>query len=106
MSNIAATCDTPENCICIMQDVTSEKEAEHRREELIEELMEVKELQEDNAAQLATLLHELDEKNYALELEIAERKKAEQKTQRKRRKIQEFKHNRPVNRSFQPSTHA
>ncbi|ACS79293.1 sensor domain-containing diguanylate cyclase [Maridesulfovibrio salexigens] len=79
VSNIAATCDTPENCICIMQDVTSEKEAEHRREELIEELMEVKELQEDNAAQLATLLHELDEKNYALELEIAERKKAEQK---------------------------
>ncbi|WP_239057280.1 sensor domain-containing diguanylate cyclase [Desulfovibrio sp. JC010] len=71
--------DTPENCICIMHDLTAEKEAELRREELIEELMEVKELQEDNAAQLATLLHELDEKNYALEQEIAERKKAQQK---------------------------
>ncbi|NDV24632.1 sensor domain-containing diguanylate cyclase [Desulfovibrio sp. JC022] len=79
VANIAASCDTPENCICIIQDVTSEKEAEHHREKLIEELMEVKELQEDNAAQLATLLHELDEKNYALEQEITERKKAEQK---------------------------
>jgi len=79
VANIAASCDTPENCICIIQDVTLEKEAEIQREELIEELMEVKELQEDNAAQLATLIHELDEKNCALEQEIAERKKAEQK---------------------------
>ncbi|TIH13588.1 sensor domain-containing diguanylate cyclase [Marinifilum sp. JC120] len=79
VANIDASCVTPETCICIMQDVTAEKEAEHHRENLIEELMEVKELQEDNAAQLATLLHELDEKNYALEQEIAERKKAEQK---------------------------
>lgn len=79
VANITTTCETPENRLCIINDVTSEKEAEHRREELIEELMEVKELQEDNAAQLATLLHELDEKNYALEQEITERKKAEQK---------------------------
>lgn len=68
-----------ENCICIIHDVSAEKEAEQRREELIEELMEVKELQEDNAAQLATLLHQLDEKNYALEQEIAERKNAQRK---------------------------
>ena len=52
----------------------AEKEAEVRREELIEELMEVKELQEDNAAQLATLLHELDEKNYALEQKLQKEK--------------------------------
>ncbi|WP_415715581.1 diguanylate cyclase [Maridesulfovibrio sp.] len=79
VATICTACETPENCICIMHDVTAEKEAELRREELIEELMEVKELQEDNAAQLATLLHELDEKNNALEQEIAERKNAEQK---------------------------
>jgi len=79
VATIASGQNCPEKCICILHDVTAEKEAEVRREELIEELMEVKELQEDNAAQLATLLHELDEKNYALEQEIAERKRAEQK---------------------------
>ncbi|WP_432735611.1 diguanylate cyclase [Maridesulfovibrio sp. FT414] len=67
------------NCICIFNDVTSERENELRREELIEELMEAKELQEDNAAQLAMLLHELDMKNLELEKEVAERKRAEEK---------------------------
>lgn len=67
--------ELPGSYLCILHDVTAEKEAELRREELIDELMEVKELQEDNAAQLATLLHELDEKNLELEQEIAERKK-------------------------------
>ncbi|WP_415718415.1 diguanylate cyclase [Maridesulfovibrio sp.] len=79
VATISSALSCREKCICIFHDVTAEKEAEVRREELIEELMEVKELQEDNAAQLATLLHELDEKNYALEQEIAERKRAEQK---------------------------
>ncbi|WP_320169280.1 diguanylate cyclase [Maridesulfovibrio sp.] len=65
------------NSICIFSDVTSERENEMRREELIEELMEAKELQEDNSARLTMLLHELDEKNLELETEVAERKKAE-----------------------------
>ncbi|CCO25205.1 sensor domain-containing diguanylate cyclase [Maridesulfovibrio hydrothermalis] len=67
----------PRSSICIFNDVTSERENELRREELIEELMEAKELQEDNAAQLSILLHELDMKNLELEQEINERRKAE-----------------------------
>jgi len=79
ISNIGCEESFPSSCICIFNDVTNERENELRREELIEELMEAKELQEDNAAQLAMLLHELDIKNLELEKEIAERKKAEEK---------------------------
>ncbi|SMF08751.1 diguanylate cyclase [Desulfovibrio gilichinskyi] len=68
-----------ENSICIFNDITVEKENELRKEELIDELMEVKELQEDNSAQLSILLQELDDKNLKLEKEISERKKAEEK---------------------------
>lgn len=79
ISNISENESSPSSCICIFNDVTHERENELRREELIEELMETKELQEDNAAQLTMLLHELDIKNLELEKEIAERKKAEEK---------------------------
>lgn len=68
-----------ENSICIFKDISDEKENEFRKEELIDELMEVKELQEDNSAQLSTLLQELDSKNLKLEKEISERRKAEEK---------------------------
>ncbi|WP_291326885.1 diguanylate cyclase [Desulfovibrio sp. UCD-KL4C] len=70
------SCDTS---ICIFKNITKEKENKLRNEELIQELMEVKELQEDNSAQLSILLHELDDKNLILEKEISERKKAEKK---------------------------
>lgn len=79
VSTIIDNNSVPGSCICIFNDMTSEREHEIRREELIEELMEAKELQEDNAAQLAMLLHELDMKNLELEKEVAERKKAEEK---------------------------
>lgn len=79
ISNISENESSPSSCICIFNDVTHERENELRREELIEELMETKELQEDNAAQLTMLLHELDIKNLELEKEIAERRKAEEK---------------------------
>ncbi len=79
ISTFAESKSVPGNCICIFNDMTNEREHEMRREELIEELMEAKELQEDNAAQLAMLLHELDEKNLELEKEVSERKKAEEK---------------------------
>ncbi|WP_035075435.1 sensor domain-containing diguanylate cyclase [Maridesulfovibrio zosterae] len=79
VANVKGENSDPCSCICIFRDITSDKEHELRREELMEELMEAKEMQEDNAAQLALLLHELDEKNLELEKEIAERKKAEEK---------------------------
>ncbi|OEU65900.1 MAG: diguanylate cyclase [Desulfovibrio sp. S3730MH75] len=69
---------SPKSSICIFKDITTEKENDFRRNELIEELMDVKELQEENSAQLNLLLHELDDKNLKLKKEISERKKAEQ----------------------------
>ncbi len=69
----------PKSSICIFKDITSEKETELHRNKLIEELMDVKELQEENSAQLNLLLHELDDKNLKLKKEISERKKAEQR---------------------------
>lgn len=63
--------------ICIFNDITHDYEQMVQQEQTIHELQEVKELQEENSAQLALLLHELDEKNLELEKEISERKKAE-----------------------------
>ena len=77
VKNLKKDSNSCETSICIFRDITKEKENELRNEELIQELMEVKELQEDNSAQLSILLHELDDKNLKLEKEISERKKAE-----------------------------
>ncbi|WP_245577897.1 sensor domain-containing diguanylate cyclase [Maridesulfovibrio bastinii] len=63
--------------ICIFNDITYDYEQFLLKEKRISELQEVKELQEENSAQLAVLLHELDEKNAELETEIKEREKAE-----------------------------
>lgn len=79
VSSVPSVGHTNRSTICIFNDVTSERESEMHQAKLIEELTEAKELQEDNAAQLAMLLHELDIKNFELEKEIAERKKAEEK---------------------------
>ncbi|MBI9111016.1 diguanylate cyclase [Maridesulfovibrio ferrireducens] len=79
VKNITDDSNSCKSSICIFKDITKEKESELRKEELIEELMEVKELQEDNSAQLNLLLHELDDKNLKLKKEISERKKAENK---------------------------
>lgn len=63
--------------ICIFNDITYDYEQMISKEKTISELQEVKELQEENSAQLTVLLHELDEKNIELENEISEREKAE-----------------------------
>ncbi|WP_031479617.1 sensor domain-containing diguanylate cyclase [Maridesulfovibrio frigidus] len=79
VKTLSETESSPKSSICIFKDITSEKENELHRNELIEELMDVKELQEENSAQLNLLLHELDDKNLKLKKEISERKKAEQR---------------------------
>lgn len=63
--------------ICIFNDITYDHEQNFIKDKMISELQEVKELQEENSAQLTVILHELDEKNAELEKEINERKKAE-----------------------------